>query len=96
MISAKDINNSKDLYNELAWIEVYEKLISSSMCTRNNNEVKISEDDLKYGKDVQYRNTEVGLYVWNKLDLLGYKSESYYDYPNGNGDSGIKITWSQV
>lgn len=94
MILAKDINSSKDLYNELAWIEVYEKLISSSLCTRKSNEVRISEDDLRYGKGIQYRNTEVGLYVWKKLNLLGYKSESYYNYPNGNGDSGIKITWS--
>ena len=93
MIKAKDLNNNTNLYNELAWIEVYEKLINGSMWIRNNNEVKISEGDLKYSTEVQYRNTEVGLYVWEKLNSLGYKSESYYDYPNGNGDSGLKITW---
>lgn len=93
MINAKDINRSKELYNELAWIEVYEKLISGSLNTRNNNEIKISECDLKCSAEVQYRNTQSGLYVWNKLASLGYKVESYYDYPNGNGDSGLKITW---
>jgi len=92
MINAKDIKNSRNLYNELAWIEIYQKLIYESLWT-NKNEVYISDDTLKHTNQVQFRDSEESEYVWTKLELLGYKSTSYYNYPNGNGDSGIKITW---
>lgn len=93
MITAKEINTSKDLYNELAWLEVYQAILYATIWTSNVYEVKISNDDLKRSSQVQFRDSEESEYVWNKLESLGYKAESYYDYPNGNGDSGIKITW---
>lgn len=96
MISAKDINTSKDIHNELAWLEVYQAILYATIWTNNVYEVKISDDDLKHTNQVQFRDSEESEYVWNKLESLGYKASSYYDYPNGNGDSGIKISWGEV
>ena len=93
MIHAKDIKNSKDLYKELAWLEVYENIIYGSMWEDAVNEVKISDDELRYTVQVQFKDSEESIYVWDMLESLGYKADGYYNYPNGNGDSGIKITW---
>ena len=93
MINAKDIATSKDLYNELAWLEAYQAIIYEALWDKVMGEVKISDDTLNLTTQVQFRDTEESEYVWSKLESLGYKAESYYDYPNGNGDSGIKISW---
>lgn len=93
MITTKDINNSKDWYKELAWIEVYQKLIHGVVWTRDVYEVRISDDELNYTQQVQFKDSEESVYVWDMLESLGYSAESYYNYPNGNGDSGIRIYW---
>ena len=93
MITSLDVDNSDYLRKELSFTEVYQIILVELLSYSKLKELYISEDDLRYSSDVQYQSDEVSKYVWEKLECLGFKLESYYNYPNGNGDSGIKITW---
>lgn len=91
MVSCSEYDRDK-LYAELAWLEVYKDIIEHKLYSKDK-ELYICDDRLRYSNQVQFNNTDENKYVWAKLEGLGYKADSYYNYPNGNGESGIKIYW---
>lgn len=93
MITALNADNSDYLRKELSFTEIYQIILIELLSYSRLKELDISEDDLRYSSNVQYQSDEVSNYVWEKLEYLGFKLESYYNYPNGNGDSGLKISW---
>lgn len=91
MVSCSEYDRDK-LYAELAWLEIYKEIIEHKLFSKDK-ELYICEYKLKYSNQVQFNNTVENKYVWAKLEGLGYKADSYYNYPIANGESGIKIYW---
>lgn len=93
MIKELSADNKDYFRNELAFTEIYQMILVELLGYSKLKELYISEDYLRYSSNIQYQSDETSNYVWGKLESLGFKLCSYYNYPNGNGDSGLKITW---